>query len=315
MIVCTGSHALNAFNFLHRKPKDIDLICTMQEFKDLCKKISLQYKIVNLDFKQGHAVAKFIKDSELKIIEASFVDQEHQLQESDLRIYNYFNNECTFNTMYNFLGIQSLSVQVVQPWVVLMQKESHKYKKDSVHFLKTLKDLHYLRGVVLAKDHPLYESWLAERENLTYNNKLPVLKTSKMNFFTDSVPYLYDHDTIHEAVAILNKPAYTYYIADKEEVMCSKDKFFACSEEVRLFGVLEESYVLALERSVIPHGTDPKKAFDIALSKVCTSITSGWFREFAYDNYFRVQELYNKDYVQKFNKALSEGKIKSYQNK
>lgn len=85
-------------------------------------------------------------------------------------------------------------------------------------------------------------------------------------------------------------------------MMTSKDKFFSCHPNVQLYGVLEEAYVLALERHQIPNNfkPDPKASFDIALEKICTSITSGWFREFAWENYYKVQELYSPNYVTKF---------------
>ena len=131
----------------------------------------------------------------------------------------------------------------------------------------------------------------------------------KENFFTNNVKYVYDHDTIHAAVKLLDRPAYTYYMQDGAEVNCDKIKFYEQPEIVRLCGVLEESYVLALERSVIPFKSDPDKAFKMALQKVCTSITGGWFREYAWQNYDKVLELYHKSYVDKFNVALSKGEI------
>ena len=101
-------------------------------------------------------------------------------------------------------------------------------------------------------------------------------------------------------------PAYTKYMKDGAQVMTSKDKFFAANEFVRLLGVYEESCVLALERSQIPHDfkPSPRYSFELALMKVCTSITSGWFREYAWENYDKVLDLYNElgedDYVQRF---------------
>lgn len=42
----------------------------------------------------------------------------------------------------------------------------------------------------------------------------------------------------------------------------------------------------------------------MALEKVCTSITSGWFREYAYENYYEVVAMYHKlgknDYIKRF---------------
>lgn len=91
--------------------------------------------------------------------------------------------------------------------------------------------------------------------------------------------------------------------------------FFAQPENIRLLGVLEESYVLAIERAIVPHNTPPKKAFNIALSKVASSITSGWFREYAWENYDAVQALYSDDYVKRFQKAVENGIVRPYEDK
>jgi hypothetical protein len=58
---------------------------------------------------------------------------------------------------------------------------------------------------------------------------------------------------------------------------------------------MEETYVLALERSLIPFPgkMQPRDAFKLALQKVCTSITSGWFREYAWNNYRKALESYD----------------------
>lgn len=125
---------------------------------------------------------------------------------------------------------------------------------------------------------------------------------------------VYDHDSIHDAMKHLRYPAYQYYKPAVAEVFCSQEMFNKQHIDVRLYGVLEEALVLALERSQIPfnYEPDPKKSFDIALNKVCTSITSGWFREFAWEHYDRVQEMYNSNYVDRFKKALADGIIKPF---
>jgi hypothetical protein len=151
------------------------------------------------------------------------------------------------------------------------------------------------------------------REAESYNYAHPKLNVSSKDFFNgDGVNYVYDHDSIHEAVACGTRPAYKWYMKDGSEVMTSKEKFLACNEEVRLYGVYEESCVLALERSQIPHGLgkeggpSARWSFEMALMKVCTSITSGWFREYAWENYQKVLDLYNElgenDYIERFNK-------------
>lgn len=309
MLLVVGSTAMNRSDrtTYWRKEVDLDLICSQADFKAYVKDlIEMGARLHELKFNAHKAVFKYTHKDQFKIVEASFLDVPHALQKSDQEIFEYCID-------YNHKVIIGNTPMYIAPLhIIYMMKLSHRYKKDSVHFLKTMKDIKELRAV--SEEDEIYfeesiKKMLARREAATYTNSLPKLNQKKDTFFEDSVPYKYDHDTIHEAVKLLDRPAYTYYMKDGEQVMCDKEKFFAAPQSVRLFGVLEESYVLALERAVIPFGADPKRAFDIALSKVCTSITSGWFREFAWENYEAVQDLYHESFVAKFNKALEDGKI------
>ncbi|WP_457832940.1 DUF7275 domain-containing protein, partial [Staphylococcus aureus] len=60
------------------------------------------------------------------------------------------------------------------------------------------------------------------------------------------------------------------------------------------------------ERHQIPNNfnPDPTGSFMYALEKVCTSITSGWFREYAWENYHKIVAMHKKlgktDYVKRF---------------
>jgi hypothetical protein len=201
---------------------------------------------------------------------------------------------------------------------LLLIKESHKYKRNSPHFLKTMQDIHFLRHKVNG-GQPI--KWIERnreilklREKESYDYAHPKLNVSSKDFFNgDGVQYVYDHDSIHLAVAlVMGVPAYTFYMKEGSEVMTSKEKFMSVSELTRLYGVYEESCVLALERSQIPHGLgkeggpSARWSFEMALMKVCTSITSGWFREYAWENYSKVLDLYNElgenDYIERFNK-------------
>lgn len=184
--------------------------------------------------------------------------------------------------------------------VCYMLKMSHRYLKNSPHFLKTMKDIRNLRqfGAAIRPEH---KAFLKEREKVTYWYKHPKLNKSKKEFFNgDGVKYVYDHDSIHESVKEGERPAYTYFQSENTEVMCDMKKFFEIDEQIRLNAVYEESCVLALERSIIPFGTDYEKAFVMALEKVCTSITSGKFREFSYNNYDKVRGMYKESTFDKF---------------
>lgn len=299
-MLCVGSTALTFFNQinLNRKPKDVDLICTDEQFKNYVRwHIQNSWRVVGLENKSNTKIG-FLKsnfDNSSRIIEASIWNQqEYYKVGSDSWMLDCLPNQY-YVTEYGKEFNSDDDIRVVKPEVVLMMKLSHRYKKDSVHFQKTRKDILTLRKQGVKLDDYLSKI-LVERQRLT-NSAGYKLNVNKKEFFTDNVPYVVDHDLdLHIPLAHLEQPAYRYYMKDGAEVFCDKEKFFALPEEYRLYGVLEETYVLACERALIPHGTDPKKAFDIALEKVATSVTSGWFREYAWENYDKIQTMYNPEY-------------------
>jgi len=113
-----------------------------------------------------------------------------------------------------------------------------------------------------------------------------------------------------------NIPMYELYSLGDGTVKCSKDKFFELGHNQRVMGVLEEAYVIALERVLIPmmyQGgplSTPEKAFKGALMRICTTLTSGWFRDFATENYVNIYNTCRKDYAELFFDAVDSGKIK-----
>jgi hypothetical protein len=210
-------------------------------------------------------------------------------------------------------GMEQPSIGIPELDVLYLLKMSHRYLKDSPHFLKTMKDIHTMRKHG-AKIRPEHQAFYEERMRDTYVYAHPKLNVDKSAFFDNEATGVfqkYDHDSIHEAVKHYPQPAYNYFKKSDEDVLCSKDMFYNLPEEMKLCAVLEEAYVLALERSLIPFpsGKTPKEAFDMALMKVCTSITSGWFREYAWENYHKVQEFYNENYVQKFEDGVRSGVV------
>lgn len=191
-------------------------------------------------------------------------------------------------------------VSFAPPGVLLMLKLSHRYLKDSPHFWKTMGDIHLLRKKGAEVPQSL-ELVLAHREAETYDYAHPNLDRTKDEFFADdSITYYYDHDSVHRAVALDGEPAYRQYLKPGADVAVDMDVFFRLPYDVQLNGVVEEAAVLALERSLIPfwltkgnteeaRGAHEQAAFQMALMKVCSSITSGRFREFAWENAYEAQ--------------------------
>jgi hypothetical protein len=300
-----------------RKCTDWDYICTIEQFTAWHKanKANLQFAIPTQGGKYYHARGKDGMNYEFELAWPG--------TSADMLLQQY-----------GIVGIYDEPVIAINDDLYLI-KMSHRYKRNSPHFLKTMSDIKFLRqklGYAEAAKWlgfvPINEQIYKQRQAESYDYAHPKLNVSSKEFFTgDGVNYVYDHDSIHLAVALKvesytvgadcdvhqrPKPAYTFYMKDGSEVMTSKDKFMGVHEHIRLYGVYEESCVLALERSQIPHGLGKEGgptarwSFEMALMKVCTSITSGWFREYAWENYSKVLDLYNElgenDYIERFNR-------------
>lgn len=329
-ILLVGSHGLLALGGeVRRKPSDWDLITTFDGLQSITSALRMFSSRV-----------ESIPISESKTVLRSFDGQYRGMTEVEIAWPGSTGAELMDradpSNRWVFAG---LSVKVPSMDQLYTLKLSHRYLKNSPHFLKTLDDVAYFRG----RGCEVFDrEWLKRRESETYTYKHPKLNVMKGDFFKgDGVEYVYDHDDIHKQVAQLSAaelhdisesqcrgyfpidyrawdplPSYELYKEPGQEVKCSKHRFFALPEHVRLYGVIEEAYVLALERSQIPFRgkVEPRRSFDIALMKVCTSITSGWFREYAWENFRKVESMYEANYVDRFWDAVDSGRVRKFQS-
>lgn len=290
-----------------RAPLDFDFVCTKQEAFAWLEKNSAKIEITKEPYYEsfgGVAARKLIVEAntpiEFELIEPGNTSEIiQQLVE---------NNSESIETPFGWVPTFDLLFTI---------KKSHRYLKNSPHFWKTLADYHIMKRLG-AKVRPEYETFLKLREKETYYYKHPKLNVSKDQFFADDgLQYEVEHDDIHESVKRYDKPAYLYYMKDGEQVLTDKAKFFTCAREIQLAGVVEEAATLAIERSLIPHPGvwTPEFAWKFALAKVCSSITSGWFREFAYENALEILKLYPNGYWEKFQQDRADGKVRPFSGK
>ncbi len=123
----------------------------------------------------------------------------------------------------------------------------------------------------------------------------PNLNQSVKDFFDDSVVKKYDHDYLHVLFAYNDKPLYMSMQTDYNKAWCIKEMWDNFSYSDKCKCVAEETYVIATERfQVNSNWKEPSKlSYMKALKKVCTTLTSGWFRDFAIDNYPEILKLYD----------------------
>jgi hypothetical protein len=300
-MILIGSNALKirAPFLLKRDPIDVDFICTIDEYNDYLK----NYK------NKINKIYDINKNKLIKIIEGDPICEFEIIENGKSSALFKELVDADPDTIITDEGYKVPSLDLL-----FTLKSSHKFLRNSPHFWKTMMDYKLMQAFG-AKIKEEYKDFYKIREKETYYYKHPSLNQSKDAFFSDDgIKYVYDHDSIHESVKTYSKPAYTYYLKDNSEVQCDKNKFFSCSKEIQMAGVTEEAKVLAIERSLVPHFgvKTPKQAFVFALSKVCSSITSGYFRDFAYENAFDILKNYKDGYWEKFQDDVANGKVKAY---
>lgn len=298
-MILMGSRALalRAPQLLGRKPLDFDFCCSKAEFDSWMESNAHKVSPTKVYSEKNKMIVEGKTNCEFEIVGGQPSTQMMiDLVESD---------PDTFDTPFG--KIPSLDM-------LYTIKTSHRFLKNSPHFWKTLADYHIMRRAG-AKVRPEFQDFLKIREKETYNYAHPKLNVKKNDFFKDdNIQYVWDHDDIHKSVARYEAPAYTYYLKDGAQVDCDKNKFFSLDEKYRLAGVVEEAAVLAIERSLVPHPGvwTPEYAWRFALSKVCSSITSGWFRAYAYDHAPEILKLYPQGYWEKFQEDVKSGLVKPF---
>jgi len=193
---------------------------------------------------------------------------------------------------------------------------------------KHISDYHILKGMLGGNFYVhrktldefifLHRKCTGERIGRTKTPKL--IGVSKDKFFDDKVIKYVEHDWIHEVMAHKEKPMFTYMQKSPTMVECDREMWNNFSYEEKSQAVMEEAYVIAIERHVLPSihghkvGFPPDKAFKWALMRICTNLCSGWFREYAINAYFRILNTYNKNYVNKFLEEYAKQELVQPQN-
>lgn len=295
-MILIGSKAIKFHVPEWREPMDTDLVGTYEEAEEYQKKHRPK---VCYPINSGDSIYMKASDGHITEIEVAWQGSRAE------KLINFVMHESdTVCLAPGKLYVPSLDV-------LYLLKMSHRYKKDSPHFKKTLDDILELRKLG-AKIRPEHQDFYEGRMKDTYHNVLPKLNQSKEGFFdNESSIYTLNHDCIHEAIKNLETPAYEYF--KDGAVWCSKELWDQCSEEVKLFAAYEEIGVLSIERSIFPFpDVDKRWAFNLAHMKLASSISSGWFREFVWENYYKIQAMYSTEYLDKFYDALNNGRIKKF---
>lgn len=304
-MLVVGSKALNYhYPNLKRSVKDVDIIGNNNDIRYLISTLSPE---------------KVIETKNLTTL-VNIKNKDDFFNTSNVEILNSDNSlSLTEYVKYEFnKGIKNEFIRYASPEVLLSLKKSH--INFPIKFNKHIYDYNFLlKELKEDKLSDITSLNFKETEERVGELKAPSLSKSTKKFFEQSnkyVKYFYVHDDLHRVMAHYENPIYEDMQLNSESAWCEKDMWEIFSFEKKAKCVLEEAYVISLERKIIPMLNNSgeiitsKNAFEWAMMRICTTLCSGWFRSFATDNYVEIVKFYNPQYVQKFLKADRMGLIK-----
>lgn len=229
----------------------------------------------------------------------------------------------TVGLFYDGLDVTLDRMDVATIPILYSLKRSHRHSPKA--WRKHIADYHLLKAKLLKTQlrtprrdgcFDEHAAITAKREAETGKRKHISLKRTVTEFFDDDVSnQVFVHDDIHEAVAHRKRPMFHYIRVAEDRVTCDRRKWDALLVEDKARCVLEEAYVIALERGIIPFLFQQKKpataesAFGWAMMRICTTLTSGWFRDFATENLPLIRAMSDMCYPATFFAAVDAGKV------
>lgn len=194
------------------------------------------------------------------------------------------------------LTVNGIELDVASPGGLALIKRSHLWRNLSFDKHITMYHRYLANSVIsLSKQDEQFLKTRTELTHRTFPQGHPSLKKSKEEFFDDYVTKKYDHDDLHKIVAFNASPLYTRILKDNEPVFCDKEKWELLQHQEKLQCIAEETSVIAIERFLVPNDWKypAKLAWMKSLQKVCTTLCSGWFRDYAIDYYPEVVDMFD----------------------
>ena len=300
-MLIVGSKSLS-YNFpeVDKKVKDIDIIGTKEDVKYLINSLS----------------PKNIKETPY-VISLLNITQTSTYDKPNIEILLSDNSESL--SSYIEYDKAKYGLKYASPEVLFSLKKSHinfpiKFDKHIVDY--TFLNKHFKGFDKLSE---ITKKNYKETEERLGKLKTPSLNKSVKEFFKQSngfVKSYFIHDDMHKAVSHYGYPLYEKMQKDITIAKCHKEMWEEFTFENKCKCVLEEAYVISLERKIIPsifggkEWVSAEEGLNWSLMRICTTLCSGWFRKFATDNYFEIKNYINKNYVIDFLEKFNSGEIK-----
>lgn len=304
-MLVVGSKALKYnYPFLDKEPKDTDIIGSKEDAQYLIEKLKPS------SIKEGDGI--------ISLFDIKNKDNVFDTKNVEVLL----TNDSIAKSLYIENEKAKEGIKYANPETLFSIKKSHIH--FPLKFKKHINDYCFLSEKLNNNDvlKDITKIAFSETETRLGKLKTPSLMKSTKSFFGQSTNYVksyFIHDEMHEMVAHYNEPIYNRMLESKDSVRCLKSLWDTFSFEDKCKCVLEEAYVIALERKILPalFGGQPFlssiESIEWALMRICTTLCSGWFRQFATDNYLKIHDMYNRNYVEDFLTKYKLGLIKKIQ--
>jgi hypothetical protein len=293
-----GSRALNHhFPNTNIELSDWDYIATEKEAKDW--------------FLQKKIIPNIIEYNNLKLYscEIDGINHEFEIAEEGYSAWDYLE--------------LSKNKEGSQEWanlnILYSIKKSHIHQP--INWYKHIEDYHFLKNVLVIDHLEEITKKRSKETDIRLNTRTPNLNKSVEEFVKESQKILnriFDHDDLHKIVAYYEHPLYFRIQPSHDRVMCSKDLWEELEYEDKIKCVLEEAYVISLERKIVPmlfqkgNFYTKDKAVKWSIMRICTTLASGWFREFAINNYYQILDRVSYKFLDNFFEKYEKSTIKLY---
>lgn len=302
-----GSRAIKAHfqTTFDRKLRDYDLIGTPEQVVALFNKLKSRVAKFRIT-ESKRKIMLWLKNNyvvEVEIAEpnsSALAFLQANAKQNKIRVADLYDHECILPSL------QTLS----------LIKLSH--LRLPINWKKHIEDYHFLKMRMMdAATNEELAAYRLRRIETDNRKRKPNLAKTNEDFFAASekkVKRFYHHDDLHAATCFYQQPLFNIIKKDQGKALVSFELFKDLPKMTQIKLVQEECFAIALERVIIPalvegKDYDANEAFRYALKRICTTLTGGWFREFAIENYPEMFK-HNVDYVEKFTKALASGKIR-----
>ncbi|EXX67523.1 hypothetical protein RirG_113560 [Rhizophagus irregularis DAOM 197198w] len=166
------------------------------------------------------------------------------------------------------------------------------YNKDKVSIIQPLYSPQRDELIELILETRIKETEIIQGKSDAYIN----LNMSNNDFleYEDNlfVQQCISHEDLYELVKYGDHPIYQGLRDGQSKALIKKSLFEKLDYQTKINCIKEVAMVIALERYLIPMiSKDQENSYKLALVRICTKLTKGWFHQFAIDNYPRLSNL------------------------